>query len=67
MKEVSSIIEYKGKEYKIVFNLNVMQEIQEEYGSLREWGEKTDGKNEKGEPITVSAESFNALHDNDAE
>ena len=27
-----------------------MQEIQEEYGSLREWGEKTDGKNEKGEP-----------------
>ena len=50
MKEVSSIIEYKGKEYKIVFNLNVMQEIQEEYGSLREWGEKTDGKNEKGEP-----------------
>ena len=50
MKEVSSVIEYKGKEYKIVFNLNVMQEIQEEYGSLREWGEKTDGNNEKGEP-----------------
>lgn len=47
MKEVSSIIEFKDKKYKMVFNLNVMQEIQEEYGSLREWGELTDGKTEE--------------------
>lgn len=47
MKEVSSVIEYKDKKYKMVFNLNVMQEIQEEYGSLREWGELTDGKPEE--------------------
>lgn len=47
MKEVSSVIEYKGKSYKMVFNLNVMQEIQEEFGSLREWGELTDGKPEE--------------------
>ena len=47
MKEVSSVIEYKDKKYTMVFNLNVMQEIQEEYGSLREWGELTDGKPEE--------------------
>ena len=47
MKEVSSVIEYKDKKYTMVFNLNVMQEIQEEYGSLREWGELTDGKTEE--------------------
>ena len=50
MKEVSTAIEYKDKTYKMVFNLNVMEEIQDEYGSLREWGELTDGKSSDGEP-----------------
>ena len=33
-----------GKEYPIVFNLNVMEVIQEKYGTLETWGELTDGK-----------------------
>ena len=33
-----SIIDYKGEEYELVFNLNVMEEIQAEYGSVEAWG-----------------------------
>ena len=29
--------------YKIVFNLNVMEAIQNEYGSIEAWGDMTDG------------------------
>ena len=43
MKEISGDIEYKGKTYKLIFNLNVMEQIQEEFGSLDKWGELTDG------------------------
>ena len=43
MKEISGDIEYKGKAYKLVFNLNVMEQIQDEFGSLDKWGELTDG------------------------
>lgn len=43
-------ITYKGKDYAIVFNLNVMQSIQAEYGSLDEWGALTDGTKNDGEP-----------------
>ena len=45
---VSSTIEYKGKTFKLVFNLNVMEAIQDEYESLDKWGELTDGST--GEP-----------------
>ncbi len=41
MKDISGKIEYKGVEYKIVFNLNVMEAIQEEYGTIEKWGELT--------------------------
>ena len=44
MKEVSKTINYKGKDYKLVFNLNVMEVIQEEYRTINAWGELTDGK-----------------------
>lgn len=44
MREVNSKISYNGKEYSIVFNLNVMEIIQEEYKTLEAWGELTDGK-----------------------
>lgn len=44
MKEVSKSVIYKGKEYKIVFNLNVMEQIQDEYKTINKWGELTDGK-----------------------
>ena len=43
MKDINGKIQYKDKEYKIVFNLNVMEAIQEEYGTLDHWGELTDG------------------------
>lgn len=49
MKEAYGKIQYKNKEYKLVFNLNVMENIQEEYGTLDKWGELTDGS-ESGEP-----------------
>lgn len=48
MKDYAGEIEYKGTKYKIVFNLNVMEAIQDEYGTLEKWGELTDGAN--GEP-----------------
>lgn len=42
MKEAR--ITYKGAEYPLVFNLNVMQKIQEEYGTVEKWASLTDGK-----------------------
>ena len=44
MKDIKNKITVNGKEYPIVFNLNVMEEIQEEYGTLEKWGELTDGE-----------------------
>ena len=48
MKEMRNEIEYKGVKYNLVFNLNVMESIQNEYGTLDEWGKLTDAS--KGEP-----------------
>ena len=60
IKDVSKTIEYKGIEYPILFNLNVMEEIQEEYGTLEEWGKLTDGEN--GEPnIKAVVYGFKAM------
>ena len=39
-------IEYKGQSYEIVFNLNVMEQLQEEYGSVEAWGNLTDNETE---------------------
>ena len=50
MKEISKEFEYKGKEYKLVFNLNVMEVIQDKYGTLESWGKLTDGTENDGEP-----------------
>ena len=43
MKDFNGQIQYKDKTYKLVFNLNVMESIQNEYGSLDQWGSLTDG------------------------
>ena len=43
MNDFISEVNYKGKNYKLVFNLNVMEEIQNKYGTLDKWGELTDG------------------------
>lgn len=45
MKDVDKKFEYKGKEYRLAFNLNVMEEIQDEYETLDKWGSLTDGSN----------------------
>ncbi len=55
MKNFNGEIEYKGKTYKLVFNLNVMEQIQDEYGSFEAWGKLTDDT--KGEP-NVKAVKF---------
>ena len=48
MKDVSGVIRNGEKEYRIVFNLNVMERIQEEYKTLDAWGKLTEGAS--GEP-----------------
>lgn len=48
MKDISTEFEYKGKTYRLVFNLNVMEAIQDKYGTIENWGKLTDG--EGGEP-----------------
>lgn len=55
MKDYNGNFEYKGKMYKLVFNLNVMEIIQDEYGSIDKWGKLTEGEN--GEP-NVKAVKF---------
>lgn len=51
MKDIKLDIEVDGKTYTLMFTLNVMQAIQEEYGSVKAWGEKveanTDGMDAK--------------------
>lgn len=42
--ENTSILKYKDKEIKIVFNLNVMQAIQEEYKTVDAWSDLVTGK-----------------------
>ena len=49
MKEKLRYIETENKKYPICFNLNVMEEIQEQYGSMSKWGELVESKVD-GEP-----------------
>ena len=42
MKDVHGEILYRGTTYPLVFNINVLEEIQEKYGSLDAWGKLTD-------------------------
>ena len=49
MKTLTKQIIYKNKVYDIVFNLNVMEEIQEKYGSLDKWAKLT-SSNKGSEP-----------------
>lgn len=50
MKDVNMKIRHREKEYRLVFNLNVMERIQEEYGTIDKWGELTEGKGKNKEP-----------------
>lgn len=55
MLNTNGKIEYRGKEYTIVFNLNVMESIQAKYGTIEKWGELTDGQ---GEEVDIQALIF---------
>lgn len=48
MKNTIVYVNTEKKKIPLVFNLNVMEEIQEQYGSLEKWGEITQGE---GEPM----------------
>ena len=46
MRNTVVYIETEKRNYPLVFNLNVMEEIQEQYGSIEKWGELTQGDGE---------------------
>ncbi len=46
MKNKVVYIDTEKRKIPLVFNLNVMEEIQEQYGSLEKWGEITQGDGE---------------------
>ena len=43
MRDYRGSLTYKDHEYKLVFNLNVMETLQEKYGTVEKWGILTDG------------------------
>jgi hypothetical protein len=52
-------LEYKGVEYELIFNLNVMEMLQDEYGSVEKWSAKA---MESDEPnIKVLKHGFKAM------
>lgn len=56
MKDIMDKLEYKGKEYKLIFNFNVLEAIQEEYGTLDKMLSQAYGKT-TGEP-SIKALAF---------
>lgn len=47
MQEKIKHIKVNEIEYPLVFNLNVMEKIQDRYESIEKWGGMTDGKDKK--------------------
>lgn len=47
MKDYKFDFDIDGKNYALVFNLNVMEAIQSKYGSVQKWAKLTDNKNGK--------------------
>ena len=50
LKDFYTEIEYKDKKYKLYFNLNVMEEIQNEYKTFDNWTDLVGGLDKKGNP-----------------
>lgn len=48
MADIKKVLEIEGKKYPMAFTLNVMEAIQDEYGTIDKWGDLTEGKD--GEP-----------------
>ena len=73
-KKKENVIKYKGLNYELAFNLNAMEEIQEEYGSVEAWGdliESTEEPNAKaikfglGAMLNEGIDIYNEEHEND--
>ena len=47
MKDYKIEVEIEGKKYSMVFNLNVMQDIQKKYGTIQKWGDLLERKNQE--------------------
>ena len=47
MKDINGEIEYKGKTYNLVFNLNVMEKIQDKFETIDKWASLTSGKEQE--------------------
>ena len=58
MKEINTEITYKNKTYKLVFNLNTMAEIQQEYGTLNKWSELANPSEHDGGEVDAQAVLF---------
>lgn len=58
MQDIKKHINLKGTDYPLVFNLNVIEKIQEKYGSYEKWGEMTDGKDNE---VNIGALKFGIL------
>lgn len=60
MKDISETLEYKGQKYPLVFNINVLEEIQSEYGTFNAWLDRIAGE-DRIEP-DIKAIKFAYLH-----
>jgi len=47
MKDYKFEFEFNEEKYALVFNLNVMETIQKQYGTVQKWGKLTDNKEGK--------------------
>lgn len=50
MKDYYETLKYEDKEYKLVFNINVMQDLQEKYGTFDKWTSLVVPEGEGAEP-----------------
>lgn len=57
LKDVFSELEYKDTIYRIYFNLNVMEEIQQEYKTFDNWTDLVGGK-DKSKEVDIKALIF---------
>lgn len=57
MKNNEIFIEYKGKKYDVVFDMNVIETLQTKYGSFNKWSELIQ-PTKKGEECNIEALKF---------
>ena len=47
LENIIKHISFNGVDYPLAFTLNVIEKIQDKYGSYEKWGEMTDGKEQE--------------------